>query len=83
MEAHALDLCDSPLTCWWDGLVSACRAYTVAEMLAMTQGFDDYKWKADRIGVRGNAGHLTYLLGIPRSSRIWASGRIVAYSIEG
>ena len=59
-----------PLTCWWDGLVSACRAYTVAEMLAMTQGFDDYEWKADRIGVRGKAGHLTHLLGIPRSSRI-------------
>jgi hypothetical protein len=38
-------------------------------MLAMTQGFDDYEWKADRIGVRGKAGHLTHLLGIPRSSR--------------
>lgn len=59
-----------PLTCWWDGLVSACRAYTGAEMLAMTQGFDDYDWQADRIGVRGKAGHLTYLLGIPRPSRI-------------
>jgi hypothetical protein len=59
-----------PLTCWWDGLVSACRAYTVAELLAMTQGFDDYDWKADRIGVRGKAGHLTHLLGVPRSSRI-------------
>jgi hypothetical protein len=58
-----------PLTCWWDGLVSACRAYTVAEMLAMTQGFDDYEWKADRIGVCGKAGHLTHLLGIPRSLR--------------
>lgn len=57
-----------PLTCWWDGLVSACRA--VSEMLAMTQGFDDYDWKADRIGVRGKAGYLTHLLGIPRSSRI-------------
>jgi hypothetical protein len=59
-----------PLTCWWDGLISACRAYTVAEMLTMTQGFDDYDWKADRVGVRGKAGHLTHLLGIPRSSRI-------------
>jgi hypothetical protein len=57
-----------PLTCWWDGLVSACRAYTVAELLAMTEGFDDYDWKADRIGVHGEAGHLTYLLGIPRFS---------------
>jgi hypothetical protein len=58
-----------PLTCWWDGLVSTCRAYTAAEMLAMTQGLDDYEWKADRIRVQGKAGHLTYLLGIPRSSR--------------
>jgi hypothetical protein len=24
-----------PFTCWWDGLVSACRAYKVAEMLTM------------------------------------------------
>jgi hypothetical protein len=59
-----------PLTCWWDGLVSACRAYTVAELLAMTHGFDDYDWKADRIAVHGKAGHLTHLLGIPRSLRI-------------
>lgn len=56
-----------PLTCWWDGLVSECRAYTVAEMLAMTQGFDDYDWKADRVEVPGRLGHLTHLLGIPHS----------------
>jgi hypothetical protein len=55
-----------PLTCWWDGLVSVCRAYTVAEMLTMTQGLDDYDWKAGRAG-HGNAGTVTYLLGIPRS----------------
>ena len=56
-----------PLTCWWDGLVSAFRAYTVEEMLAMTQGLDDYDWRADRVRVRGTLGHLTHLLGIPRS----------------
>ena len=71
MEALALDLCDSPnpahMLVGWSSI--RCRAYTVAEMLAMTQGFDDYEWKADRIGVRGKAGHLTHLLGIPRSSR--------------
>jgi hypothetical protein len=39
---------------------SVCRAYTIAEMLAMTHGFDDYDWKADRIAVRGEAGHLTH-----------------------
>jgi hypothetical protein len=59
-----------PLTCWWDGLVSTCRAYTVAEMLAITQGFDEYDWKADRIGFRGHIGNLTHLQGIPRSSLI-------------
>jgi hypothetical protein len=58
-----------PFMCWWDGLVSTCRAYTVAEMLAMTQGFQDYEWESDCIGVRGMAGHLTYLLGTPRSSQ--------------
>jgi hypothetical protein len=55
-----------PLTCLWDGLVSACRAYTAAEMLAMTKGFDDFDWKADGIAIRGTAGHLTHLLGTPR-----------------
>ncbi len=56
-----------PLTCWWDGLVSACRAYTVTEMLAMTQGFDGYDWRAGRVRVRGTIGGLTYLLGMPHS----------------
>ena len=58
-----------PLTVWWDGLVSACRAYTVAEMLAMTQGFDGYDWRVGRVGFPGQIGHVTYILGIPRSSR--------------
>jgi hypothetical protein len=52
-------------------------------MLAMTQGFDDYEWKPDHIGVRGKAGHLSRLLGIPRSSRTWSGGTIVDYSLEG
>ncbi|HEV2620021.1 MAG TPA: hypothetical protein VGU23_08815, partial [Acidobacteriaceae bacterium] len=54
-----------PLTCWWDGLISACRAYTVAEMLAMTQGLDRYDWKAGRIALPGKTGHLTSLRGTP------------------
>jgi hypothetical protein len=58
-----------PLACWWDGLISALRAYTVTEMVAMTQGFVDYDWKADRVGIQGTAAHLTHLVGIPRSSR--------------
>jgi len=56
-----------PLTCWWDGLVSSFRAYTVAEMLAMTQGFEGYDWRVGRVGVSGNPAHLTFLLGMPHS----------------
>jgi len=55
-----------PVTCLWDGLVSGCRAYATAELLAMTKDFDDYDWKADRVEIRGTAGHLTHLQGIPR-----------------
>jgi hypothetical protein len=54
-----------PLTCWWDGIVSQCRAYTVAEMLDLTQGFHGYDWKAARVDIDGKAGHITYLRGIP------------------
>jgi hypothetical protein len=56
-----------PLTCWWDGLVSQCRAYTVAEMLELTRGLDDYDWEAARVRIRATPGHLTYLLGIPKA----------------
>jgi hypothetical protein len=57
-----------PLTCWWDGMISQWRAYTVAEMLNLTQGLDGYDWKAGRAGIHGGMGHLTYLLGVPRHS---------------
>jgi len=40
----------------------------------MTQGFVDYDWKADRVGIHGTTAHLTYLVGIPRSSRVSNSG---------
>jgi len=59
-----------PIACFWDGLISACRAFTVPEMLAMTQGFVDYDWKAVRVGIQGTSAHLTHLVGIPRSSRV-------------
>lgn len=54
-----------PLTCWWDGVVSVLRAYTVGEMLAMTHGFSGYEWTAARVAAEGAAGHLTYLIGLP------------------
>jgi hypothetical protein len=54
-----------PLTCWWDGLVSAWRAYTAAEMVGLTSGFDGYDWTVGQVAARGRIGHLTYLLGAP------------------
>jgi hypothetical protein len=59
-----------PLACWWDGLISACRAYSVTEILDMTEGFVDYDWKADRVKIQGTMAYLTYLVGIPRSSGV-------------
>lgn len=56
-----------PLTCWWNGLVSQWRAYTVAEMMELTRGLNNYEWTADRIRIRGTFGHLTYLLGAPKA----------------
>jgi hypothetical protein len=55
-----------PFMCWWDGIVSQFRAYTVTEMLELTRGLDDYDWKAERVRI-GGAGHVTYLLGFPKS----------------
>jgi hypothetical protein len=55
-----------PLTCWWDGLVSQFRAYTVSELNGLTRGLGAYEWEADRIPIGATPGHLTYLLGIPK-----------------
>ncbi len=59
-----------PLTCWWDGLISVFRAYTVTEMLALTEGLVEYDWKAGRVGIDGTVGHVTHLLGTARSSHV-------------
>lgn len=59
-----------PLTCWWDGIVSQCRAYTVVEMLDLTQGLSGYDWKAARVDIHGKPGHVTYLRGIPVSPNV-------------
>jgi hypothetical protein len=55
-----------PVTCWWDGLVSQWRAYTVSELAGLTRGLDEYAWEADRVPIGTTAGKLTYLLGIPK-----------------
>jgi len=55
-----------PITCWWDGLVSQLRAYTVTELLELTRGLEDYTWTAGRVPIGSTPGHLTYLLGRPK-----------------
>ena len=57
-----------PLICWWDGLVSQLRAYTVDELNALAQDAApaSYQWNAGKIALPGSAGHLTYLVGHPR-----------------
>lgn len=57
-----------PLTCWWDGIVSQLRAYTVSELKELTRGLGDadYDWQAARIRIGSTPGHVTYLIGIPK-----------------
>jgi len=56
-----------PLTCWWDGLVSQFRAYTVSELKGMTRELGTYDWEVDCVPIGGTPGNLTYLVGIPKS----------------
>jgi len=55
-----------PLICWWDGLVSQCRAYTVAELMELTTGLDGYDWHAAKVPIGATPGNLTYLCGMPK-----------------
>lgn len=57
-----------PLTCLWDGVVSQLRAYRPAEMLELTRPFPTYQWTADRTGLGTTPGHVTYLLGRPKTA---------------
>lgn len=54
-----------PLLFAWDGTVSALRAYTPAEVLAIAEGVpggDGYTWSA------GASGRALYLTGVPRAA---------------
>jgi hypothetical protein len=59
-----------PLTCWWDGVVSALRAYTPAELewLAGQVGVAGYTWRVRRVPIGSTPGWLTYLIGQPASA---------------
>ncbi len=56
-----------PLTCWWDGVVSLLRAYTVPELerLAREVGVEGFAWRAGQAPIGSTQGKLTYLLGWP------------------
>lgn len=57
-----------PFTCWWDGVVSHLRAYTIDELsgLANDVAPGSYEWNAGKIALPGTPGHLTYLIGYLR-----------------
>ena len=57
-----------PLISLWDGVISQFRAYTVAEMLELTRGLDDYNWKAGQVDIGSVPGRITYLMGIAKVS---------------
>jgi len=54
-----------PLICWWDGLVSALRSYSMEEMLALTRNFEGYTWRAGRVRLPWTLLYITWLRGIP------------------
>ena len=57
-----------PLTCWWDGIVSQLRAYTVAELqrLAAAAEASNYSWRFGRVPILSTPGYLNYLIGSPK-----------------
>jgi hypothetical protein len=59
-----------PLTCWWDGIVSQLRAYSVSELQSLTQATEasDYIWRFGRVPILSTPGYLTYLIGSPKES---------------
>jgi hypothetical protein len=58
-----------PLTCWWDGIVSQCRAYTPNELEALGVAADpSASWRAGRVPLGTVPSHLTYLIGYSRGT---------------
>ncbi len=55
-----------PLTCFWDGIVSQLRAYTVPELRAMAAAAGSMTWRADEPRRYRTGARLTYLLGWPQ-----------------
>lgn len=57
-----------PLTCWWDGIVSQLRAYTVLELerLAAEVVAENYTWQAGHVPLGTAPGRWTFLMGWPK-----------------
>jgi hypothetical protein len=47
-----------PLTCWWDGIVSQLRAYSVSELQSLAEaiGARDYIWRSGRVSILSTPG---------------------------
>ena len=54
-----------PMTCFWDGLVSQLRAYTVDELRGLCEGSAPMTWEVGQVPVIKGQGRLTYLIGCP------------------
>lgn len=54
-----------PFTCWWDGIVSQLRAYTLEELRALAAGSAPMHWEAGQVPVVNGQARLTYLVGFP------------------
>lgn len=57
----------APIIATWDGVVSALRTYSVAELQTMTSSLSaaDYRWETGRVPGSGGRPTMTYLLGYP------------------
>jgi len=52
-----------PFTCFWDGVVSQLRCYTLDELRALCKGSAPMRWEAGQIPIAKGTGRLTYLIG--------------------
>jgi hypothetical protein len=54
-----------PFTCFWDGIVSQLRAYTLDELRGLCEGSAPMRWDMGKIPIARGLGRLTYLVGSP------------------
>jgi len=54
-----------PFTCFWDGIVSQLRAYTLDELRGLSAGSAPMHWHIGQVPFAGGRGRLTYLIGVP------------------